>query len=68
MIIKIQKKNQEYIAVDRELIEDKRLTFSEIGTMVFLLADPDPKTIEKLIITVPGSLAKLTNLGYLETA
>jgi len=68
MIIRTKKKKHDFIVVDRTMIDDKRLTFSEIGTMVLLLADPDPKTIEKLIITVPGSLAKLTNLGYLETA
>jgi len=68
MIIRIQKKESNYIEIPRELINDKRLHFKDLGAMVSILAEPTRLTIERMAQSNPDGFVRLLNLGYLERA
>jgi len=68
MIVKINKFEDQFILVERRLINDERLSLKAKGTMVCLLADVIPGQIENLPKAYIEGIRELESHGYLETS
>lgn len=73
MIIRIEKRTNPYVQIDRKCLEDSRLTFAARGLLAYLLCKPDTweVRIQELVIASPkgreaaqSALSELKAAGY----